>query len=355
MFCRVVDCVRFALCAAALTAIAWGQTDTNGVSQVLSDREARKLVYSPEEASVPAGMDVVAFTVRVSVGADGSVTNVANVNSLPDSLFAAAASAARKWHFRTDVNGGKPHGFDADITFHGPISGIVTTADGRPIGGVTVIGSSWTCCPDRKESVKTDQNGSFHIEHPGEVLHFFPDIGLQPLSLVVTPEMSNIKVTLSPTSSNLLLQACGDPRRGFERLGEGRYGLQFDLPAKAVKLIHGKTDVDYVVHQVEAKGSHDRIQFWFGPYAMDMIPDDQRLIESESFETHSIVMAKGAVPGSDGGFAGVDTRGRLPDGKMWRQAGFGAQGPRYYDVSPENAALFDRIIDSACWIPYPKN
>lgn len=350
MFCGAAKSIRLVICALALTPIARGQA-TADVSHVLSDKEARKLVSSPTEATVPPGMDVTSFTVGVSVAADGHVTNVENINSLPDSLFATAASAARRWYFRPDAK--KPHPFEADLTFHGPISGTVTTADGRPAAGVDVFGSEWTCCPTKHDDVKTDQSGSFRIEHPGEVLHFFD--GMQTQSIVVTPEMSKLKVTLNAANSVLALNACGEVQRGFERLGEGKYGLQFDVPTKNVKLIHGTADVDYVVHLVQAKGSHDRIEFWFGPYAMDMMPYDQRLIESESFETRPIVMAKGVVPGGDGGFAGADTKGRMLDGRVWRQVAFGAQGPRYLDVSPENAAIFDRIIDSACWIPYPKH
>lgn len=355
MFHGGVRAVQIAFYTMAFAAIAPGQAGSTSTSHILSDKEARKAVYSPNEATVPAGMDVTSFTVRVSVGPEGDVKSVANINSLPDNLFAAAKTAALQWHFRTDSGGKKkPRGFEADITFHGPISGTVTTADGKPAVGVDVFGSEWTCCAVKHDEVKTDESGSFRIEHPGEVLHFFAGPDLQPQSRVVTPEMSNVKVKMTEARSSLSLGACDKPQAGFERLGEGKFGLQFDVPPTVVKLVHGKADTDYVVHFVEAKGSHDRIEFWFGPYTMDFMPDDQLFIDSEWFETRSILMTKGAIPGSDGGFAGTDTRGRLRDGRMWRQVTFGAQGPRYFDVSPENAAVFDRIIDSACWITYPK-
>ena len=39
---------------------------------------------------------------------------------------------------------------------------------------------------------------------------------------------------------------------------------------------------------------------------------------------------------------------------MWRRMAILGEGAEYQDVRLENAALFDRIINSACWIEYPK-
>lgn len=88
---------------------------------------------------------------------------------------------------------------------------------------------------------------------------------------------------------------------------------------------------------------------------MNSTPDDEQFVESETFATRNVVMPKGLVPGSEGGVIGSDTWGRLPNGKMWRQTAFGLEGARYWDVSSEDAALFDGIINSACWSPYPEH
>jgi hypothetical protein len=125
------------------------------------------------------------------------------------------------------------------------------------------------------------------------------------------------------------------------------------VPPREVRLNLGETDVDYVVHTVKAKHGNDRVEFWFGPYAMSPTPDDEQFVESEAFATRNVVKPSNPTDGS-GGVVGSDTWGRLADGTMWRQMAFGLEGARYQNVSSENAALFDRIINSACWIDYPK-
>lgn len=183
------------------------------------------------------------------------------------------------------------------------------------------------------------------------VLHFLTDLGFQPQSMIIPPEMSTVDVTLEPASSSLLLAACSDPRHGFERVGWGKHGLQFDVPQHDVRLIRGKFDVDYVTHVIKAKSSNDRLELWFGPYALNSTPDDAQFVESLTFTTRNVVMPSGLVRGSEGGVIGGDTWGRLKDGKLWRQMTIVGEGARYKNVSPEDAAIFDRIINSACWIP----
>ncbi|MGB9408902.1 MAG: hypothetical protein WCA89_15300 [Terracidiphilus sp.] len=307
------------------------------------------------EATVPTGLNPTEFTVRVSVGADGTVQNVSNLYALPNSLFDAAADAARHWHFRSDRNGGDSSGFEAEITFHSPVAGTVTTQDGALVAGVVVSGSVWkACCPYQRDIMTTDKSGSFRIEHPGAVLHFLPDDRFQPRSIVVTSKMSTLNVALDPASNSLPLPPCGKLQPGIERIGWGQYGLQFDVPQHDARLFRGKVDTDYVVHIVKAKHSNDRVEFWFGPYAMDSTPDDEQFVESETFATRNVVKRPDPVGGSEGGVIGRDTWGRLPNDKSWRRMAIPGEGATYQDVNSENAALFDRIINSACWIEYPK-
>jgi hypothetical protein len=306
------------------------------------------------EATVPQGLNPTEFTVRVSVGADGIVRNVSNPYALPDSLFAAAADAARQWHFRSGRKGDKSSGFEAEITFHGPVAGTVTTKDGAPVAGVKVIGSEWACCPQKRDIMTTDKSGSFSVAHPGVLLHFLPGDRFQPRSIVVTSKMSTLNVALDPASNNLPVPICGKPQAGFERIGWGQYGLQFDTPRHDARLHRGDVDVDYVVHIVKAKHGNDRVEFWFGPYAFNPTPDDEQFVESETFATRNVVKGPDPVDGGEGGVIGGDTWGRLPNGNMWRHMAIGLEGAMYRDVNSENAALFDRIINSACWIEYPK-
>ncbi|HME57872.1 MAG TPA: hypothetical protein VKF63_06005, partial [Terracidiphilus sp.] len=128
----------------------------------------------------------------------------------------------------------------------------------------------------------------------------------------------------------------------------------FDVPQHDARLFRGNVDVDYVVHIVKAKHGNDHVEFWFGPYAMNPTPYDEQFVESETFATRDVVKPPGSVDGSEGGVIGTDTWGRLSNNKMWRHMAIGLEGARYQDVNPENATLFDRIINSACWIEYPK-
>ena len=66
-------------------------------------------------------------------------------------------------------------------------------------------------------------------------------------------------------------------------------------------------------------------------------------------------MPPGLVRGSNGEVIGADTWGRLPNGKVWRQTAISMEGARYRDVSHEDAAIFDRIINSECMIPCPEH
>lgn len=331
------------------------QTTASNATAILSNREARKAAVNTTEATVPPGPNPTEFTVRVSVGADGTVRNVTNPYALPDSLFTAAADAARQWNFRSGRRGGGSKGFEADITFHGPISGTVTNKDGAPAAGVAVSGTLWTCCPPQQDTITTDESGSFRIAHPGEVLHFRAGDSFQPRSVVVPPDKSTLNVALDPASNSLSVPVCGKAQPGFERIGWGKYGLQFDVPQGEVRLLRGNPDVDYVVHIVKAKHGKDQVEFWFGPYAMTSTPEDEQFVESETFATRNVIKRADAVVGSDGGVIGTDTWGRLPNGKMWRRMAIGLEGARYQDVDSENASVFDPIVNSACWIEYPKH
>jgi hypothetical protein len=189
----------------------------------------------------------------------------------------------------------------------------------------------------------------FRIEHPGKVLHVLASEDFQPQAFVVTPQMSTLNVSLDRSGTSLAIEACHDLRRGMERIGWGTEGLQFDVPTHYVKLTRGNSDVDYVVHVVKAKSGDDRVEFWFGPYALNPAPDDEQFVESESFSIRNVTRAAGIVQGSEPGKVGADVSGHLSNGKVWRQTNVGLQGAIYRNVSPENAAIFDRIIDSACW------
>jgi len=281
------------------------QSQSENALHVLSNKEARKLAARRLEATVPSGAPAE-FTVRVSVGEDGKVRDVTNPNQLPPELYSAAATAARSWWFRDYLQDGKPVGFQADITFHGPIVGVVATKDGKPLPGMRVYGSEWTCCPRQQDAATTDENGVFRLERPGAVIHLSSD-DFQPLSLLVRPDASTLQIMVEPPNNSLSVPACRTPSKDTERVSGGRYGLQFDVPLGDAKLIRGKWDVDYVVHTVKSKKGDDKLELWFGPYAMDGQPSDDQLVDSALFAQRNVVASPGVIVPEYGGVVGLDS------------------------------------------------
>jgi hypothetical protein len=236
-----------------------------------------------------------------------------------------------------------------------PIDGTVTTKEGQPLAGVLVNGSMVkTCrpaqvpsCRFKPEEATTDQEGRFHLEHPGGVIHFFKT-GLQPQSFVVKPAVSEVHISLGPSIGTLVVPSCGMPGRGHKRIGHGKYGLQFDVPTRDVK-IRGGSDIDYVRYVIKRKAAAAYLELSFGIYAMNLDPDDDMFMDSVTFAQRDMV-------NSDGETTGLDSSGQLRSGGSWRQTAIvGEGGSRYKNARPEEAGFFDQVVNSICSIPYPKH
>ena len=52
---------------------------------------------------------------------------------------------------------------------------------------------------------------------------------------------------------------------------------------------------------------------------------------------------------------GLDSKGIKSDQSHWRWFGVLSEGGEYKNAPPEDAALFDRILESACLSPYPSH
>jgi hypothetical protein len=228
-----------------------------------------------------------------------------------------------------------------------PISGTVTTKDGQPIAGVMVYGSmAKTCCPFKREQTTTNKEGQFRLEHPGAVIHFSKD-NLQPQAFVVQPGTSGLRIALEPSTGSVVVPVCGKPGPGQKQIGWGKYGLQFNVPERAGKILGGKPDVDYVRYVIKPKTGEAYLELWFGPCAMDTDPGDDQFINSVDF-------AQRNVDAANGGVAGMDSWGHLRSGTSWRQtAVVGQGGSRYRNARPQDASLFDQVVNSICEVPYP--
>lgn len=229
-----------------------------------------------------------------------------------------------------------------------PFSGIVTDKGGQPIVGVTVFGAiGKTCCPFKRDQATTDGKGAFRLGQPGAVVHFYQE-GYGPLTYVVKPGTSEVHVTLNSVQPKLLVPVCGAPVHGQKQIGWGEYGVRFSAPADEVTIKGGKPDVDYVKYLVKPKTGDSWLEFWFGPYALSTEPDDEYFVNSVDFSQKAIQSVQERI-------YGVDSSGHRADGTTWRWTAILAHGGGRYETKNEtDAHLFDRIIDSICFAPYPR-
>jgi hypothetical protein len=224
-----------------------------------------------------------------------------------------------------------------------PMNGTVTTRDGQGLAGANVWGSA-TCCPSKSESATTDKDGHFHLERPGTVVHISKE-GFQPRTFVVEPGNAEARSIMEPAADNLALPSCKEPTRGTSPIASGTPGVRYAVPKHDAEVIFGKFDVDYVRHLVKPKQGGSALEIWFGVYAMSPEPEDGFFIDSEQFSQRNVMVA-------GIGLVGIDSRGQLRSGRRWRQTTIaGTGGSVYRYATPEEAQLFDRIVDSACWQP----
>ncbi len=222
-----------------------------------------------------------------------------------------------------------------------PVAGTVTTKDGQPVAEVRVYGSKANTLPSKREETTTDRSGEFRLEHPGAVIHFVKK-GFQPHALVVMPGTSTLRVVLQTARGDLLVPICRKPQPGQKRLGWGRQGIYFDVPKRRVRILGGKPDVDFVVYVIKPKKGDGQLELWYGVPTLGVQPEDDLFTNSATFAQRSIVT-------SDGGLLGMDSSGRLPDGRLWRHTAVAGQGGSIYrNASAEDAATFDSVISSLC-------
>ena len=231
-----------------------------------------------------------------------------------------------------------------------PLSGTVTNEAGKPIAGVVVVGSYWKdCCPAERDSVRTDVNGDFRIDHPGAALHFLKE-GFEPQTIAVVPTTTNLRVILHPANSDWIIPACGKPTHNLKRVRWSKYGIQFMIPRHAVKVAGGKPDVDYVRYVLRTKTGASYMELWFGGFTLQTAPDDDLIVASTGISQRNIRTASVNAP-----FVGVDSSGHLRSGGLWRwTAILGRGGGVYRNASAQDAPIFDQIINSMCFVPDPK-
>jgi len=220
------------------------------------------------------------------------------------------------------------------------VHGKVIDEQGAPIVGA-VVGTTISCCPPKTNTSKTDGRGQFYLDNHGSILRIRAE-SFEPQSLVLKNDHLDVQVTLHPELNKLHPPECGRSTRGERLLGWG-WGLHFSVPDHGIHVSGGDVDVDYKVYGIRLKRGGRVMELWFGPTAFTAEPDDQQLVKSVEFSQRDIFNSKDEA-------IGLDSRGHTLDGRLWRRMGLIMSGAKYDGALPEESTVFDRIVDSACFV-----
>jgi hypothetical protein len=168
----------------------------------------------------------------------------------------------------------------------------------------------------------------------------------QPQTIVLGDAKTELHVTLARAHDSLGGRTCPAVSRDARLVGRS---LKFAVPKRGFKVEGGKWDVDYVKYVVKPVGGKALVELWFGLNAISGDPEDEQFLNSKEFEQRYVLSPDLAE-------IGLDTRGQLRNGGFWRQVGIGGQGGALYlNATSKEAALFDGIIDSLCFMPSTRN
>jgi hypothetical protein len=106
----------------------------------------------------------------------------------------------------------------------------------------------------------------------------------------------------------------------------------------------GKPDADFVRYVIKRKHGRSSLELLFGVVADD--PYDDRFIDSIDFAQRLLLLPNKGV--------GLDSRGHSRGGRSWRYTAiYGEVAADYKRAFSEDAVVFDQVIDSMCYVPYP--
>jgi hypothetical protein len=217
------------------------------------------------------------------------------------------------------------------------VRGVVVASDGRPIDGVTVYGSNGRCCPFMSERVETDNAGSFRLEEPVKVIHFWK-AGFRPLAAPVQAAGELKAVLEKEASTDWSISTCPTVKPTGREVGEG--GIRFTVP-RGVKTKRQRSDEGLALAISPSPHSAPLLLSWAGnsgsPHG-----DDGRILESRQFAERWIKNNRFET-------LGLDATGETREGLRWRHAVFFSEVTASYGaVSRETSESYDNIINSAC-------
>lgn len=214
------------------------------------------------------------------------------------------------------------------------VRGVVKTASGKPLAGVSVWAVSWN-------PTETGNDGRFTLAgdftrfswDPARVIHF-SKAGYKPVTRFFDSESAHLDVTMEEGEHTLWI-----PRNCATSPSKVGYRMKFDVPKK-VAIRRGK-DVDYstIAIAYASKKGREWMQIGSGANWSTGLPMKDRFTNAATWEERDLKC---------GPSIGVDIRGRGKDGKRWRFTGNAFETVTYDGISEEAAVFFDRIIESMC-------
>ncbi|MBI2681318.1 MAG: carboxypeptidase regulatory-like domain-containing protein [Candidatus Solibacter usitatus] len=217
------------------------------------------------------------------------------------------------------------------------ISGVVTDSDGKPLSQVWIDHTGAGV-----ETVRTDTQGRFDIETRAPAVVFRAYRGYQSKYWRVS-ENRNLTVTLTGPV----------PRMNECRASWGFVSLngsmsRFCFPkVRGVRFTKPRNDTDYGkrVFWVVTSGGEVAMQHASGAMWGDGTPFDRDVWSARDYVEQTYSDPEGVNI--------RDARGKSADGKCWRVLGHAFESASYRDVSEQDAALLDRVLDGARVKPWP--
>jgi hypothetical protein len=210
------------------------------------------------------------------------------------------------------------------------LSGAVKSPAGQPLANVYVFYSR-----SLRDIAETDDRGTFSLPYFETVISF-RRAGFRPLTRIVDPSITKLDVVLEDAApSQWLIPRCGDEEKR-RRVG---FILRMRVPKESVARKGRDADYENFAIGYGAKSSRVWLSGIAGPYGSLGIPPYAWILDATEFSERSF---------KAGDIEGSDMRGRLRDGKYWRYVGRLGESIEYSDLTQEQAAYFDRIIDGAC-------
>jgi hypothetical protein len=214
------------------------------------------------------------------------------------------------------------------------LTGIVVSENGMPVEGVRII--AW-------KDATTDAEGRFDLSNrpSKDSLVYIDKDGFRPTTLVIRSQTNALKVILEDDSKTTwAIPSCLE--RHVKTSPKGA-SLEFELPKNAK--VRGSKDIDYQDYVMSLTNVSKPLQLGYGPMVIPFQMEIDLTLRSASFEERSIRSFT-----KSGQIIGHDRRGKTEDGMVWRFVDLSSPSASvsYKGLSDEEAAVYDRIIDSAC-------